>query len=121
MDIGKRGNVNKKQLIDFANSIKELCVENGRLEHKAEFRETYIRELEAEVRKLKLEYPDSLLNRDKPLPVKWKKEGYIRYFCPKCGSSVANWYRYCNECGQKIADGNLLPENEIKGEEDEAD
>lgn len=106
----------RKELIDFANSIKQICVENARLQQKAEFRETYIRELEAEVRKLKYEYPDSLLNRDKPLPVKWKKEGYVRYFCPKCGSSVANWYRYCNECGQKLAEGNLMPEMEIKEE-----
>lgn len=114
--------MDKKQLIDFANAIKELCVENGRLEHKAENRENYIKELETEVRKLKYEYPDSLLNRDKPLPVKWWKRTFaegqslVDMLCPKCGCHIANWYRYCSHCGQRIAEENLLPENEVKEE-----
>lgn len=115
--------MNKEQLIDFANSIKELCVENGRLEHKLEHKDNYIKELEAEVRKLKYEYPTSLLERDKPLPVKWEKmylangTSVIQMHCPKCGGTVRNWYRYCVDCGQKIAEENLLPENEVKYED----
>lgn len=115
--------MNRKELIDFANGIKELCVENGRLEQKAEFRENYVKELEAEVRKLKYEYPTSLLERDKPLPVKWRKktfhdgQSWVDMLCPKCGNRIANWYRYCNHCGQRIAEENLLPENEVNDED----
>lgn len=114
--------MNKKQLIDFANGIKEICVENGRLQHRLEESQNYIKQLEAESRKLKYEYEDSLLNRDKPLPTKWRKKTFAdgqywtQMFCPKCDNTVANWYSYCNHCGQKL-EGNLLPENEIKGEE----
>lgn len=109
--------ISKGELLDFANGIKELIVENGRLKHKNESSAEYIKLLEEENRKLKYEYPDSLLNRDKPLPVKWTRKGAIRFFCPKCGMSVANWYRYCNACGQRIAEENLLPEMEIKEDE----
>lgn len=112
----------KKELIDFANGIKEICVENGRLQHRLDESQNYIKKLETENRKLKYEYEDSLLNRDKPLPTKWRKrtftngESLVEMFCPKCDNRVANWYSYCNECGQKLAEGNLMPEMEIKEE-----
>ena len=80
----------------------------------------YIKKLEAENRKLKYEYPDSKRKRDVALPYKWAKKGvHLLMFCPKCGMGIANWYRYCNACGQKIKQGNPLPEMEKRTEEEE--
>ena len=48
--------ISKGELLDFANGIKELIVENGRLKHKNESSAEYIKLLEEENRKLKLEF-----------------------------------------------------------------
>lgn len=80
--------------------------------------------LEEENRKLKYEYEDSKLNRDKPLPYKWRTVGppdhrHFPMFCPKCEMGIANWYNYCHACGQKIGQGNPQPEMEIRKGESE--
>lgn len=75
----------------------------------------YIKKLEAENRKLKYEYPDSKRNRDKALPYKWSLDGIrMRQMCPKCDANITNWQRYCEHCGQKIKQGNPLPEMEVE-------
>lgn len=75
----------------------------------------YIKKLEAENRKLKYEYPDSKRNRDKALPYKWSLDGIrMRQMCPKCDANITNWQRYCEHCGQKIRQGNPLPEMKVE-------
>lgn len=75
----------------------------------------YIKKLEAENRKLKYEYPDSKRNRDKALPYKWSLDGIrMRQMCPKCDANITNWQRYCEHCGQKIKQGNPLPEMRVE-------
>lgn len=87
------------------------------LEKRAQEQLERIDFLEKENRKLKYEYEDSLLERDNPLPYKWgRKGGYFQMFCPKCELPVSNWFRYCPACGQKIENGNPLPEMEIENE-----
>ena len=81
--------------------------------------EREIDRLDRENAKLKYEYEDSKLNRDKPLPYKWAKgrEAGLFMYCPKCEMGISNWYNYCHSCGQKIGEGNPQPEMEIrKGE-----
>lgn len=85
------------------------------LEKKATKQLDQIDKLREENRRLLYEYPTSLLKRDEPLPYKWtKKGGHFLMFCPKCEMGIANWYNYCHSCGQKIGQGNPLPEMEIR-------
>ena len=87
------------------------------LEKTAVEQQENICRLEEENRTLKYEYGDSLLNRDKELPYKWRKySGGIRQYCPKCEMVISNWQRYCASCGQKIQQGNPEPEMESKEE-----
>ena len=87
------------------------------LERKATDQLNQISELEAENRTLKYGYEDTKLQRDIPLPHKWRYDGQRTYlYCPKCDCMVSNWQGYCHCCGQKLANGNLLPEMEIKDE-----
>lgn len=115
--------MSKEDIAKLGRDIIDLCNRYEWQIKNDERQREYIKGLEEENRKLKYEYSDSLLNRDKPLPVKWRREvfkngeGIVRQFCPKCGMSVSNWYRYCLSCGQKLAEGNLLPEMEIKENE----
>lgn len=82
--------------------------------------EREIDRLDKENAKLKYEYEDSKLNRDKPLPYKWTTSGgHLLMFCPKCEMGIANWYGYCHACGQKIGKGNPQPEMEIRKGESE--
>ena len=100
---------------ELLNYGLELIGKAGRLEREIAEQEQYIQRLEKENRELKYEYNDSKLNRDKPIPYKWMKiDRDFRMFCPKCEMSIGNWYRYCNSCGQKIGQGNPLPEMEIR-------
>lgn len=107
---------NVKLVKQCLRSIKEAFDEVERLTRKQEEREQYIEALESEVQRLKYEYPDSLLKRDKPLSPKWMKSGkHLDLFCPKCGFLISNWQGYCHACGQRIAKRyKLLPENEVK-------
>lgn len=87
------------------------------LEKKAVEQLDEITRLQKENSTLKYEYEDSLLNRDKALPYKWRKySGGIQQYCPKCEMVISNWQRYCASCGQKIEQGNPLPEMERKEE-----
>ena len=87
------------------------------LEKKAVELQENIGRLEEENRKLKYEYGDSLLNRDKAMPYKWKKRnGYFQEYCPKCEMMISNWQGYCASCGQKIRQGNPEAEMEMKEE-----
>ena len=85
------------------------------LEKKAVEQLEIIEQLEKENRKLKYEYDDSLLERDQPKPYKWRngQHGLLQY-CPKCEMLISNWQGYCASCGQKIKQGNPVPEMEIK-------
>lgn len=106
----------KKDLEYKLNLLKRV----GYLENKVNDQYKHIQQLEEENKKLKYEYPDSKRKRDVALPYKWAKKGvHLLMFCPKCGMGIANWYRYCNACGQKIKQGNPLPEMEKRTEEEE--
>lgn len=103
----------------LCNEILELYKKVEYLERTKETMNEYQKKLEEENRKLKYEYSDSKKKRDKPLPYKWKQRGgLLLQMCPKCEMLISNWQNYCHACGQKIAQGNPLPENEIKDEEE---
>ena len=107
------------------SDLKELCKEIlllydavDRQKILIEQKNDHIDRLRDENNKLKYEYEDSLLNRDKPLPYKWRKSvGCMFEMCPKCEGMISNWQNYCHFCGQKIAHGNPLPEMEVKMDE----
>ena len=95
------------ELRNLCNEVLSLCNQEEWLERQVDKLKVRIEELEAENRKLKYEYEDSLLERDTPLPYAWELvNGYLREYCPKCGAGISNWQRYCHDCGQKIKDGN---------------
>ena len=102
--------------------LQTLCQEVLDLYKRVEYLEKtkdemneYARRLEEENRKLKYEYPDSKRKRDKALPYKWqRRNGLFVELCPKCGKMISNWQNYCEDCGQKIKQGNPLPENEVE-------
>lgn len=101
----------KKEIENLLSLFKRLEF----LERTAVDQLETIERLEAENRKLKFEYNDSLLERDQPKPYKWRKgKGGFTQYCPKCEMIISNWQRYCASCGQKIGQGNPVPEMEIK-------
>lgn len=105
-------------VVEFAKEIIGLENQKERLEMERKDHLAYIDKLEAENRKLKYEYEDSLLERDKPLHCKWRVkrfdngERWTLFYCPKCEGGINNWMKYCPNCGQKIAEG-LAKEMEI--------
>lgn len=87
------------------------------LENKAKDQLEQIDKLQTENNRLKYEYADSKRNRDKALPYKWSLDGIrMRQMCPKCDANITNWQRYCEHCGQKIKQGNPLPEMRVEDE-----
>ena len=107
--------LHRSDIKEAVKMVLRLFDENERMEKKIDEQEKYIDDLNAEIRRLRYEYPDSKLKRDTPLPYKWtKKGGHFLMFCPKCEMMIANWYNYCHSCGQKIGKGNPLPEMEVK-------
>ena len=109
-----------KELKALCQEILDLIKEVECLKREKENTSKFISNLEAENRRLKYEYNDSLLKRDKALPYKWKRQnGILFQLCPKCEIMISNWQGYCHACGQKIKQGNPLPENEIKETPDE--
>lgn len=56
------------------------------------FDENKIKEFEEEI--------DKVLDRDIPVLLEYRKEGY--YLCPMCDSKINGIYKYCPYCGQKI-------------------
>ena len=107
----------EKDFIELLEYGLDLVREKNRLERGIARKEEIINALQEENSKLKYEYEDSKLNRDKPLPYKWTRGGDRFFmFCPKCAMSITNWQDYCHACGQKIGKGNPQPEMEILGE-----
>lgn len=87
------------------------------LEKKAKDQLETIDSLTKENARLLYEYEDSKLQRDTPLPYKWRYDGKRTYqFCPKCEMMISNWQSYCHACGQKIGKGQSVAEMEIKNE-----
>lgn len=110
-------NLEQKKIKVYLEQLLSLFATLERAEKLVLEQDEIITKLEEENRELKYEYEDSILNRDNPLPYKWKKKnGYFRQYCPKCGMSISNWQSYCSSCGQKIKKCNPLPEMEIKEE-----
>lgn len=105
-----------ERLKSDVQAILKLFTENEWLTLKVKSYEEYVKNLEAENRRLKYEYNDSLLKRDEPLPYKWRYDGtWTWQYCPKCDGSLNNWMNYCPNCGQKIKQGNPEKEMEIDG------
>lgn len=105
------------ELKEEVQLILEVFNDNERYLRQICEQKEYIKKLEAENRKLKYEYPDSKRNRDKALPYKWSLDGIrMRQMCPKCDANITNWQRYCEHCGQKIKQGNPLPEMRVEDE-----
>lgn len=108
------------------SDLKELCKEILWLYDAVDRQEMLLKQandhidrLLDENNKLMYGYEDSKLNRDKPLPYKWRKRGEIMFeLCPKCENIISNWQTYCHFCGQKIEQHtNPLPEMEVKMDE----
>ena len=74
---------------------------------------------ERRINELIVEHEDSRLKRDKPLKPKWKMIGeykkHVVNMCPVCEMMISNWQPYCHRCGQRIQEGNLDPNLEVKG------
>lgn len=104
----------EKDFIELLEYGLYIVRENERLKKGIARKEELINALQKENSKLKYEYEDSKLNRDNPLPYKWKHRGERLFmFCPKCEMSISNWQGYCHICGQKIGKGNPQPEMEV--------
>ena len=109
------------KIVEFAKEIIDLENRKEWLEKERKDNLAYINKLEDENRRLKYEYNDSLLERDKPLLCKWRVktfdngEKWTLFYCPKCEGGLNNWMGYCPSCGQKIAQG-LDEKQEIKDE-----
>lgn len=114
----KRDEEFRKDLEYMLRLLKRVeCLEKKTTEQLDE-----IDKLREENRRLLYEYPTSLLKRDEPLPYKWRYDGKRTFqFCPKCEMMISNWQSYCHACGQKIGQGNPLPEMEIKNEQSNLD
>lgn len=106
----------QKDVADFCNVVLKAFKQIEIGEKQIDRLIKQVRTLEEENHRLTYEYPDSLLKRDEPMPYKWEKREKIGIvqMCPKCGMMISNWQNYCHSCGQKIANGNPLPEMEVK-------